>query len=93
MLRYEDVNSLVRDRRLRQGSYAWPAHNKAQGSFSDWWVRMLLSKEGADHSRLRRLAKRHDRPFGGIKQSGNGHDKSLHVFGKYTELKATWIKL
>ncbi|MFK0033726.1 aldehyde dehydrogenase [Pseudomonas monteilii] len=32
-------------------------------------------------------------PFGGYKQSGNGRDKSLHAFDKYTELKATWIKL
>jgi len=32
-------------------------------------------------------------PFGGFKQSGNGRDKSLHALEKYTELKATWIKL
>jgi 4-guanidinobutyraldehyde dehydrogenase/NAD-dependent aldehyde dehydrogenase len=32
-------------------------------------------------------------PFGGYKQSGNGRDKSLHAFDKYTELKATWFKL
>ncbi|MDY4297638.1 MULTISPECIES: aldehyde dehydrogenase [unclassified Xanthomonas] len=32
-------------------------------------------------------------PFGGYKQSGNGRDKSLHAFDKYTEMKATWIKL
>ena len=32
-------------------------------------------------------------PFGGFKQSGNGRDKSLHAFDKYTELKATWVKL
>ncbi len=32
-------------------------------------------------------------PFGGFKQSGNGRDKSLHAFEKYTELKATWIDL
>ncbi|SFR64666.1 gamma-glutamyl-gamma-aminobutyraldehyde dehydrogenase [Marinobacter daqiaonensis] len=30
-------------------------------------------------------------PFGGFKQSGNGRDKSLHAFDKYTELKATWL--
>ncbi|HHJ4328278.1 TPA: cytochrome P450 [Klebsiella pneumoniae] len=56
VLRYDDVNALIRDQRLRQGSYAWPAHNQATGRFADWWLRMLLSKEGADHSRLRRLA-------------------------------------
>ncbi|QRY77735.1 aldehyde dehydrogenase [Pseudomonas sp. PDNC002] len=32
-------------------------------------------------------------PFGGYKQSGNGRDRSLHAFDKYTELKATWIRL
>ncbi len=32
-------------------------------------------------------------PFGGYKQSGNGRDKSLHALEKYTEIKATWIKL
>lgn len=32
-------------------------------------------------------------PFGGYKQSGNGRDKSLHAFDKYTELKTTWIGL
>lgn len=32
-------------------------------------------------------------PFGGYKQSGNGRDKSLHAFDKYTEIKATWIML
>ncbi|MGD9583177.1 MAG: aldehyde dehydrogenase [Lysobacterales bacterium] len=32
-------------------------------------------------------------PFGGFKQSGNGRDKSLHAFDKYTEIKATWINL
>lgn len=32
-------------------------------------------------------------PFGGFKQSGNGRDKSLHAFDKYTELKTTWIRL
>ncbi|AKJ29683.1 aldehyde dehydrogenase [Caldimonas brevitalea] len=32
-------------------------------------------------------------PFGGYKQSGNGRDKSLHAFDKYTELKTTWLRL
>ncbi|EJT04447.1 aldehyde dehydrogenase [Rhizobium sp. CCGE 510] len=31
-------------------------------------------------------------PFGGVKQSGNGRDNSLHAFEKYTSLKTTWIK-
>ena len=32
-------------------------------------------------------------PFGGYKQSGNGRDKSLHAFDKYTELKTTWMRI
>ncbi|WP_373634721.1 aldehyde dehydrogenase family protein [Yoonia sp. SS1-5] len=32
-------------------------------------------------------------PMGGMKQSGNGHDKSLHAFDKFLDLKTAWIKL
>jgi len=32
-------------------------------------------------------------PLGGVKQSGNGHDKSLHALDKYTDLKTAWIQL
>jgi gamma-glutamyl-gamma-aminobutyraldehyde dehydrogenase len=32
-------------------------------------------------------------PFGGVKQSGFGRDKSLHAMEKYTDLKTTWIEL
>ncbi|GGB32811.1 gamma-glutamyl-gamma-aminobutyraldehyde dehydrogenase [Oceanisphaera marina] len=32
-------------------------------------------------------------PFGGVKKSGNGRDKSLHAFDKFTELKTTWLAL
>ncbi|RFS83178.1 aldehyde dehydrogenase family protein [Actinomadura spongiicola] len=32
-------------------------------------------------------------PFGGVKQSGHGRDKSLHALDKYTDLKTTWIEL
>lgn len=32
-------------------------------------------------------------PLGGVKQSGNGHDKSMHALDKYTDLKTAWIKL
>ncbi|MQY43804.1 aldehyde dehydrogenase family protein [Epibacterium sp. SM1969] len=32
-------------------------------------------------------------PLGGVRQSGNGHDKSLHAFEKYLDLKTAWIKL
>ncbi|TDC58533.1 aldehyde dehydrogenase family protein [Actinomadura sp. KC345] len=32
-------------------------------------------------------------PFGGVKRSGNGRDKSLHALDKYLDLKTTWIAL
>lgn len=32
-------------------------------------------------------------PFGGVKQSGFGRDKSLHALDKYRDLKTTWINL
>jgi len=32
-------------------------------------------------------------PLGGVGQSGNGHDKSMHAFDKYLDLKTAWIQL
>jgi gamma-glutamyl-gamma-aminobutyraldehyde dehydrogenase len=32
-------------------------------------------------------------PLGGVGQSGNGHDKSLHALDKFTEMKTAWIQL
>jgi gamma-glutamyl-gamma-aminobutyraldehyde dehydrogenase len=32
-------------------------------------------------------------PLGGVGQSGNGHDKSLHALDKYSDLKTAWIQL
>lgn len=32
-------------------------------------------------------------PLGGVRQSGNGHDKSLHALDKYTNLKTAWMQL
>ncbi len=32
-------------------------------------------------------------PLGGVGQSGNGHDKSLHAMDKYIDLKTAWIQL
>lgn len=32
-------------------------------------------------------------PLSGMKQSGNGADKSLHALEKYTDLKTAWIQL
>ena len=32
-------------------------------------------------------------PLSGVKQSGNGHDRSLHALEKYMDLKTAWISL
>ena len=32
-------------------------------------------------------------PLGGVRQSGNGHDKSLHALDKYIDLKTAWIQI
>ncbi|MBS7701821.1 aldehyde dehydrogenase [Chelatococcus asaccharovorans] len=45
-----------------------------------------VSVNAVDHVDLRT-------PFGGVKQSGNGRDLSLHAFEKYLDLKTTWISI
>lgn len=55
VLRYDAVKELVMSPSLRQGSYKWPDHNDAHGSWAQWWKRIMLNKEGEDHARLRRL--------------------------------------
>jgi cytochrome P450 len=56
VLRYEEVSALLKDRRLRQGSFAWPAQNGIEdGLLAEWWSEIMLSKEGDDHRRLRKL--------------------------------------
>lgn len=56
ILRYAEVNKLMKHPKLRQGSVAWPAHNGVTtGPFADWWASWILNKEGEDHRRLRRL--------------------------------------
>ena len=32
-------------------------------------------------------------PFGGMRDSGHGRDRSLHALDSYTQLKTTWISL
>jgi cytochrome P450 len=57
ILRYEDANELQNDKRLYQGSRRWPEHNGiTEGPLAQWWQEMLMSLEGEDHRRLRRLA-------------------------------------
>ena len=56
LLRHAEVTALLKDRRFRQGNARWPAQNGIHsGLFSDWWQRTLLSLEGEDHLRVRRL--------------------------------------
>lgn len=55
VLRHEEISGLIRDRRLIQGSAAWPEHVGVEGPWADWWRRIVLNREGADHARLRRL--------------------------------------
>ncbi|BBY65411.1 cytochrome P450 [Mycolicibacterium helvum] len=56
VLRYEQMNKLLKSRLLRQGSIAWPAHNGVtEGPFARWWASWILNKEGEEHRRLRRL--------------------------------------
>ena len=55
ILRYNEMKELVLHPQLRQGSYRWPDHNQATGSWAQWWKRIMLNKEGEDHRRLRKL--------------------------------------
>lgn len=56
VLRYAEASDLLKDRRFRQGNAQWPAQNGIHsGLFSDWWKETLLSLEGEDHDRIRRL--------------------------------------
>ena len=56
ILTHEHVGQLLRDRRLRQGSYAWPRSQNAKGSFAEFWQRSLISLEGPKHKTIRALA-------------------------------------
>ena len=56
VLRYDEMNQLLKDRRFSQGNARWPAQNGIHsGLFSDWWKKTLLSLEGEEHDRVRRL--------------------------------------
>lgn len=56
VLRYAEAAAVLKDRRFRQGNARWPEQNGIHsGLFKDWWAETLLSLEGDDHARLRRL--------------------------------------
>jgi cytochrome P450 len=57
ILRYEDSNALLKDKRLFQGTRRWPSHfGIEQGTLASWWPDIMLSIEGQDHLRLRKLS-------------------------------------
>ena len=56
VLRHQEAGTLLRDRRLRQGSYAWSDRMGLQGSFADFWKRSVISLEGEAHRTQRRIA-------------------------------------
>lgn len=55
VLRHKEAGFLLRDRRLRQGSYAWPKRMGLNGAFADFWTRSVISQEGRTHQAQRRL--------------------------------------
>lgn len=56
VLSYDEGAALLKDRRFQQGNARWPEQNGIHdGPFAAWWKRTLLSLEGEDHARLRRL--------------------------------------
>jgi len=56
ILRYEQGTAVLKDRRFQQGNAKWPSQNGLHdGPFVQWWRETLLSLEGEDHLRLRRL--------------------------------------
>lgn len=56
VLRYAEANAILKDRRFQQGTRRWPEQNDVHtGPFHDWWAKVLLSLEGEEHTRIRRL--------------------------------------
>lgn len=56
VLRHRQAGRILRDRRLRQGSYAWPQTCGLTGTFADFWRRSLIGLEGRRHKALRKIA-------------------------------------
>ena len=56
VLRHREVGQLLRDRRLRQGSYSWPRRHGMTGAFTRFWEDSVIGQEGEGHKRLRALA-------------------------------------
>ncbi|WP_433292794.1 cytochrome P450 [Pseudonocardia sp. CA-142604] len=59
VLRYDKLAELLADRRLRQGTYRiLTAQGLTEGPLVEWMNSVILSVEGDDHTRLRRLVSR-----------------------------------
>lgn len=56
VLRHRETGQLLRDRRLRQGSHAWPRLQGLDGPFVAFWERSVIGQEGEIHRALRRIA-------------------------------------
>lgn len=56
VLRHREAGLLLRDRRFRQGSHAWPDIVGIKGPFADFWKRSVISLEGAPHKQVRAAA-------------------------------------
>ncbi|WP_425046232.1 cytochrome P450 [Primorskyibacter sp. S87] len=57
VLRYKEAGQLLRDRRLRQGSHAWPETVGLAGGFAEFWRRSIISQEGDRHRKLKLLGR------------------------------------
>jgi hypothetical protein len=56
VLRYQEAQVLLADRRLLHGTTGWLATQGVNaGPLSDWWRMIMPNVEGASHARLRRL--------------------------------------
>jgi cytochrome P450 len=59
VLRYEKLVALLADRRLHQGTHQFlTAQGLTEGPLVEWMSSIILSVEGDDHTRLRRLVSR-----------------------------------
>lgn len=59
VLRYAEAQELLRDRRLDHGGDGYLRGNGiTSGPIHDWWLPMIVNRDGADHRRLRGLVGR-----------------------------------
>ena len=56
ILQHQMAGRILRDRRFRQGSHAWPDIRGLEGSFAEFWKRSIISLEGSEHKQARQIA-------------------------------------